>query len=1146
MARISSSIGLTTGLDIQNTVDQLVKIQSGRRDALVSRTNALSTQKTEVIKLETLLIGLQFTTNRLATSSLYQQRTVTSSNDSLLSATTTKNPRIGAYQFTPIQQAQAQQLQSSRFSSSTAALGAGNFSFRFGGFVDAPASLDLLDAGQGVSRGKIRITDRSGASAEIDLSYAQTTDDVLSAINNNSTINVRAEAYGDSFRLIDETGQTTSNLKVQEVGSGTTAASLGLSSIDVAANQAIGQDIIRLFDDLRTDKLNGGNGVRVNGALADLKITFRDGTESQIDLHRISSTGTLARGTTDALFGTNSAITFTAVDGGSAGVGINVSFIDDPTVTAGEETVVYNEAAKSVTFRIDAGHTTANQVIQALNRDTTASAVLTAARATGGNGTGLVDASDNATTAGPRSTATSLGSLTPNAKVSFTAVTPGIDFDDVAISFVADNAVTAGQETVTYDDSDPDNKKLIFHIDPGNTTADNIVAALNNDPTASAIFTAARAVGSDGSGIISINDGATTDGGDFIEPVTATSELTLGAILDVLNAAAPGNLQAAIGPDGDRLVLTDLTTDNGGTFTITQLNDSQAAEDLGFVAAASGDTLTGRRLLGGLKTSLLSTLNGGAGLGTLGEIDLTDRSGATATIDLSDAETLDDVIEEINNSGLGITARINDARNGIVLTDTTGQTASNLIVANGDGTNSADKLGITVDAASTTTNSGGLKLQVVSENTTLASLNGGAGVQRGSFQITDTNGLTRTLSLTTEHSTMGDVIDEINHLGLSLTARINDAGDGIVLVDTAHGGGDLKVTPGSGTTASDLHLTGDVETVDINGTPTQVINASTTYTIAIEADDSLEDLIEKVNALGGGVQASILNDGSTVKPYRFTLFSQQTSAASAIQWDTTATSFTLSETVKAQNALLLVGAPGTGGLLGSSSTNTFDQLLPDVNLTVKGASTTPITVTVGSSNSTLTSVLQSVVDNYNSLILKIKDVTKFDSETNARGVLQGDSSTLRIQSELSNLVSGRIFGAGSIQSFQSLGIQFKDDGTLTFVAATFQEKFDADPTAIQDFLSKSENGVSDRFKKLIDQLAGIGSSLLVNQAAAIDDKINTNNDRIEFLNARLDALRERLLLQFQRSEVAIGKIKNNLNALTSISQLAATWSGVTV
>jgi hypothetical protein len=53
----------------------------------------------------------------------------------------------------------------------------------------------------------------------------------------------------------------------------------------------------------------------------------------------------------------------------------------------------------------------------------------------------------------------------------------------VTVVFENDNGVTAGQETVAYDSQ---NKTLTFKIDEGNTTADQIIAALNGDATAGA------------------------------------------------------------------------------------------------------------------------------------------------------------------------------------------------------------------------------------------------------------------------------------------------------------------------------------------------------------------------------------------------------------------------------------------------------------------------------------------------------------------------------------------------------------------------------------------------------------------------------------------------------------------------------------
>ena len=150
-------------------------------------------------------------------------------------------------------------------------------------------------------------------------------------------------------------------------------------------------------------------------------------------------------------------------------------------------------------------------------------------------------------------------------------------------------------------------------------------------------------------------------------PTTVPKEQTLGDVLATLNAVAPSKLRAELSGDGDRLVLTDLTT-GGGTFQITAPNGSPALEQLGLSSRPPAGVITGRRLLAGLKTTLLASLDGGGRARHARRLDLTDRSGATTTVNLASAETLDDVVAAINAAAVDIEASVNDARNGIELT----------------------------------------------------------------------------------------------------------------------------------------------------------------------------------------------------------------------------------------------------------------------------------------------------------------------------------------------------------------------------------------------------------------------------------------------------------------------------------------------
>ena len=237
------------------------------------------------------LTAIKGATDALGKTSLFDTTTATSSNTNVLSVATTGTPAAGTYQYTALSKAQAQQVISSGYESNTAAIGSGTLTLRFGNSVDTGMSLDNVNGGAGFTPGSIKITDRSGTSAVIDLSGAKTIDDVLSAINDNGTADVTASVAGDKIVLTDNSGETTANLKVQEVNSGKTAASLGLSGVNVASGSATGADIVYLSNNLNLSALNDGIGVEMNNSAADMKYTLSNGDTGEIALSGAKTLG---------------------------------------------------------------------------------------------------------------------------------------------------------------------------------------------------------------------------------------------------------------------------------------------------------------------------------------------------------------------------------------------------------------------------------------------------------------------------------------------------------------------------------------------------------------------------------------------------------------------------------------------------------------------------------------------------------------------------------------------------------------------------------------------------------------------------------------------------------------------------------------
>ena len=1025
MGRIQSTVGLITGIPIQDTVDQLIALSAKPRDLLVNRTQQLQAEQTGIAQLTASVIGVQLSIQGLRNSTIFGTKTVTSSDKALVNATSTGSPAAGSYNITPVRRAQAHQLLSGGFSSKTAPIGAGEVSLGFGGFVDRSVSLDRLNSGGGVERGKIRITDRTGTTETIDLRFATTIDDVVNAINAASDINVTASTDGDRLKLTDSTaaGQVTANLRVRSEGLSTTATDLGLDGIDTAASEATGNDVLQLYAGLELSRLNDGNGVRFKQGVADLQVNLQDGTTLDIDFFAQSKGETQATATTDATNGVDAEITFTSVGTGESFDDYDFVFVDDANVSVGNETVNVDTVAKKVTFKIDAG----------------------------------------------------------------------------------------------------------------SSRAVHLIAAINNDATASQYFTAAASADGDGTDFVTVSDKATTSGG----AIAYNSESTIGAVLDTINAVDPAKLKARISSSGDSIELVDLTS-GGNTFSVASLFSGSVAEDLGLTTDASAGVITGRRRLGGLNTVLLDSLGGGYGFGTLGALDLTDRSGNSATVDLSGAETLQDVIKSINSAGLGITAKVNSARNGIQLTDASGG-SNNLIVANGDATNSADKLRITTDSDVQQVNSRTLDLQTINANTTLASLNNGKGVGKGSFTITDSAGQVAAVNLTlAQAEDVGDVIDAINALSIGVDARINDTGDGILLQDTAGGTGSLTVADvGSGEAAADLKLAGTSLERTIGGTPTKVIDGSTALKVTLDANDTLEDLATKINELGADFSASIFNSGSGATPFRLSLVSQKTGKIGELRVDASAINTSFQQSVAAQDALVLVGSADSNaaGALASSSTNNFDSLIDGLNLNIAGTSTAPVTVTVAQTANAVKTQLRLFAEQYNKLQGKIKEVAFFDENEQSVGVLFGSSEVLRIQNDLANVITGRFSGSGSIASLAELGLRINDQGELKFDEAKFDDRYAQNPADVQRFFTQESTGAAHKLFNSLERLAGVGNSVLVSRSAALQTTIDSNAQRVTALSDALEKERDRLLDTFARLEETISKLQSNLSAIGQIQAI---------
>jgi flagellar hook-associated protein 2 len=403
-------------------------------------------------------------------------------------------------------------------------------------------------------------------------------------------------------------------------------------------------------------------------------------------------------------------------------------------------------------------------------------------------------------------------------------------------------------------------------------------------------------------------------------------------------------------------------------------------------------------------------------------------------------------------------------------------------------------------------------------------------VAAGRIRVTDGNGAAADVDLTSA-KTLGDVITAINTSGLAVAARLNDTGDGL-LVEKLGGSGGVAIAEAGTTTAADLRLLGSNDTS---------IDGAFRYTATLDADDTLNDVVAKLGSSGAPLTASVFSDGGGLNPFHLLITSSRAGQNGRLLIDTGSTSLALGTLVAGADALLEVGASGQGMLVRSAS-NTFANVLPGLSIDVLGTSTDPISVTVAQDNAPLAAALRQFVNNFNAAARRIAEVTAFDPETLTRGVLQGDDQALQAQSALFGLLA-RQFGpaGGAVRQLSQVGISLVK-GELTLDEARLESALTTNAEAVRAFFETNQSGMADQLDSVLDALTDASGGSIGQRNRVLDDTVEEMETRLEFLDARVEDKRLRLLQQFSDLEQALAQVQSQQTALTQLQQIAASYS----
>jgi len=1007
---ITSGVGLVSGLNYQNIVEQLIAIDARPRDQLQTRISNINAQKAAYLEISARITAMLSRLNVLIRTDSFRSVSVSSSSPSVLSASGGSGLAEGSYSFVVRALASTHQLVSRGFYDRKAPLTAGTLTIESAqARVNNATRLDELNGHTGVHRGSLKITNGLGQEAVINVSDALTVQDVVDKIN-AAGIQVSARVDGDRLVLSDGSGGT-GGLRVQEVGGGRTASDLGFGVGHAYApdGQLAGSSIMYLATSTPTASLNDGLGIRAAPAGGDFTI-----------------------------------------EAGGAQISVGLSDILTPTVRL--ERLNHGQGVRLGQVRIT-------------SRD---------------------------------------GTL---ATVDLTGAKTIADIKQAIESAFGDSRITVtltGSRLIISDKTDT--SKL-----EAGQVRDLLIEDLSGY--------AARDLGIDGQ-----SSKGKINGRDILHMTT------LADVISAINYA-DGNLgtdgkplvTALVAGDGRGLVLT-----GSGPLVVTGPAagvNSRALWDLGFQEGTYDGTMTGARIIGSINTVMLKTLNGGSGVsGTTMQIAANGRS---ATLDLTGVETLAEVIDRINRAtdaggqSLGIEAAYDATGTRLMVSNLIDDSP---ITISGD---FAESLGLA--QSGTLIRSNNLQRQYISETTRLDSLNAGRGVSRGRFKITSSTGASATVNLSGSIRTLQDVIDAINDLKIGVQAGINATGDGLLITDTAGGAGTLRIEEDGGTTARDLNILGNARDGQIDG--------SMEFKIQIGGSDTLESLAGRIGSETTLATAALLNDGTGLAPYRLSIAARASGAAGELIVDDSDTGLAITALTRAQDARVFFGASSESGVLLTSSSNTFENAIHGLTLTINAVDDKPVTVVATRKIDTLLTALKGLVDDFNSAMERINKAGAYDAETQVAGPLQGEGTLRIIQSRLHRMFTGTVYAGGVLRRLSDVGITLESGNKLSFEEQKFRDVYQADPTAVERLFTDSEYGLAVQIKAQVEQMTDSGG-LIDSQTKTLENRQELLNDRISELNEQLERKRARLLRQFQAMESALAQLQSQQTALSNLSSLA--------
>jgi flagellar hook-associated protein 2 len=304
---------------------------------------------------------------------------------------------------------------------------------------------------------------------------------------------------------------------------------------------------------------------------------------------------------------------------------------------------------------------------------------------------------------------------------------------------------------------------------------------------------------------------------------------------------------------------------------------------------------------------------------------------------------------------------------------------------------------------------------------------------------------------------------------------------------------------------------------------------------------NLDDVVTAINKSGTGVQATKIaagTDSSGTALYRLQL-SGASGAANAFSVfpgsSASGTALPTTQVSAAQDAALTLYSGTSVQQQVTSKSNTFNDLLTGVDVTVAATSSASVTLTVAADPSAATASAAALTAGLISTFAGIASSTAISTSSSTSGgtstsattggVFTGDSLVRTVNDALLTAATAPVNG----KSPSSIGINLTKDGTITFDQSTFEAAMKSDPAGTTAIYQAIAQRVSDASAAASDSSTGSITQAVTSEQGRQSDitaKVSDWDTRLATIQAQYET-------QFNAMEVALNSLSSQSSYLTS-------------